>query len=705
MNERRIHTFCRVCEPACGLVATVRDGALQTLEPDRDHPVTRGFACHKGLAAKDVHLDPDRVDRPLERGADGAFHPVGWDQALRTIAGRLRGIIDRAGPDAVSAYIGNPAGFNALAGPAVRGFLRQLGVERTFSSGTQDCANKFAGSEAVFGTSTLHPIPDLEHTDYLLIFGENPAVSHMSFLAIPDPMAVLRAAKARGATIRFVNPRRIESAGSVGDVIQIRPDTDLYLLAAMLDEIDRTVGFAAAVVAEHGRNVEALRTFVRRYPADRVASTVGIPAEEIRRLAHEFAAAPRAAAHMSTGVNMGRQGTTAYWLLHMLSFVTGNLDRRGGNVVSEGFYRNAKAGRRRFADSFEQGPHGALRRGNLPGNLMAEIIRDPARPIRALIVVAGNPLLSIDGEEKLRRALAGLELLVVVDLYRNATAELAHFVLPATDMLEREDLNLVGLGLQHRPWVQWTDRVVLPRGERREEWWIFARLAQEMDLPSVLDHGAEEAQAKVWERIDHMLGTRGHHLADLRREPHGITFGEHQPGGFYQRHLQTEDRRVDCCPAAFAPALERAELLFGEMAARPQGLLLISKRDRHMHNSWYANVERMKPRHHDRTCLHMHPDDADERRLAAGELVRVANEHGTIELPLLLDDTLRPGVVAVPHGGGHRGAPAMRVAHAAPGVNVNRLLPTGPGSFEPLSSQAHMTGIPVSVEAAAGPSG
>ncbi len=697
MEPSSVRTFCRVCEPSCGLVASVRAGEIVELRPDREHPVTRGFACHKGLAALDIHRDPDRLERPLLR-ANGGFEEATWDQALDGIAAQLRAIIERHGGDAVASYIGNPTAFNALAGPSAGALLVQLGAKRTFSSGTQDCANKFAGSEAVFGTSTLHPIPDLEHTDYCLIFGENPRVSHMSFFSIADPMRVLKDARRRGATIRFVNPRRIESAGpETGDVVSIRPDTDLYLLAAMLCEIERSDGFRQDVLAAHGKHVEGLRAFVRRYPPERVAEVTGIPAETIRTLAREFAAAPRASAHLSTGVNMGRQGTLAYWLLHMLLLVTGNLDRQGGNLYSVGFYPNAKAGRREFAESFVDTRWGPLRRGSLPGNLMAEAIQDPERPIKALFVLAGNPLLSIGGEQKLRRAFESLELLVCLDLYRNATGELAHWLLPCADMLERADVNLVGLGLQHQPFAQWTDAVVAPRGERREEWWIFGKLAQRMGKKSPFDAGETP---DPWGRIDHMLRSRGVTLDEVRAQPGGVyRYPPAEPGDLLAKHVQTPDRRVDCCPPAFADALERAEAIFGELEREPRGgLKLITKRDPWMHNSWYHNLPQSKRGERTRNWLYVHPDDARARGLTDGQKVRAWNAHGSLELELRFADDLRPGVVALTHGWGHART-GMRVASAHPGVNANVLLPTGPGSFEPLSSQAHMTGIPVEIAA------
>jgi anaerobic selenocysteine-containing dehydrogenase len=694
-------TFCRVCEPACGLVASVENGALVALAPDAAHPVTQGFACNKGIAGLDIHRDPDRLARPLARGAGGGFTPLSWDDAAGQIAGRLRTILDESGPEAIAAYIGNPTAFNTLAGPAIGSFFGQLGTRRSFGSGTQDCSNKFASSEAVYGSATIHPVPDIAHTDYLLIIGENPRVSHMSFLAIADPVAELKAAVKRGATVRYVNPRRIEKPeAGTGEVSWIKPDTDTYFLAALIHEIFAAGLADEAALREHGKHVAELRAFVAQYPAERAARITGIPAAELCAIARAFATAPAAAVHASTGLNMGRQGTLAYWLVQMLAFVTGNLDRRGGNLYSFGFYPAAKAGRvapdrQVFFDS----KYGKLRkiRGSLPGNLLADEIVSGEPRVRALIVIAGNPLLSVGGGERLRKALEQLDLLVVIDLYRNATGELAHYVLPSTDMFERPDINITGLGMQYRPYVQYTDAVVAPRDERRPEWWILGRLEQELGFKSVLDAGPEP---ELFGRIGHMLKSRGYSLEELRADPHGIVFGDLDVGRFYEEWLQTPDHKVDCCPALFGEALSRAETICRELEAeRADQLKLITRRDAWMHNSWYHNVERLKRPGRLDNPLHMNPADAARLGLAEGARVTCRSPHGALEATLAFDADLMPGVVSMTHGWGHAKT-GMRVAQKHPGVNANALLPSGPGSYEPLSNQAHMTGIPVEVSAA-----
>ena len=697
MSETR--TFCRICEPSCGLVAQVDGGVLVKLTPDRKHPVTKGFACHKGLAAVDIHRDPDRLDVPLLRAPDGSLSEATWDEAMAMVAAKLTAITAAYGPSAVAAYVGNPTAFNALGSLHVGTFLRTLGVRRTFSSGTQDCANKFVASEAVFGSSAVHPIPDLEHTDLCVIIGENPRASQASFYSVPNVLGELRRATARGARIVFVNPRRIETPDKgVGDTVQIRPDTDVWFLAALLHEIDALSGFDGAVIARHGSNIEGLRSFIADYSADDVEGVTGIPAGTIRELAAAWVATPAASVHASTGLNMGRQGTLAYWLVHMLSFVTGKLDVDGGHLKSDGFYPNAKAGAGVMQDAYVDTEFGRLRRGALPGTLMSNAILDSDDPVRAMIVVAGNPLLSIAGQDRLRKAFEQLELLVVIDIYPSATSELAHAILPSTDMYERDDLNIVNIGTSARPFVQYTPAVVGPKRLRMPEWWIVHRLLQEMRLSSLLD----DEDPDPWSKWRYMLQRGcGVELADLQASGEAHVLPAPTPGTFFDRQVQTADHRVDCCPAGFAEAIERCRRLFTEATAESAdgGLRLIHRRDPWMHNSWFSNVERMKRSGRTTNPLSIHPADATSRGLSDGAVVRVSSAHGELECCVAFDDDLMPGVVSMVHGWGHAASPRMGVAARNPGVNPNVLLPIGEGSFEPLSSQAHMTGIPVAVVA------
>jgi anaerobic selenocysteine-containing dehydrogenase len=269
--------------------------------------------------------------------------------------------------------------------------------------------------------------------------------------------------------------------------------------------------------------------------------------------------------------------------------------------------------------------------------------------------------------------------------------------LPSTDMFERADINITGLGLQSEPWIQWTDAVVEPRDERREEWRIFAALAREMGFRSPLD--ADDPEIEVWARTDHMLTGRGLSLDEVRAAPKGtITFEDGLTAGeFYDRHLQHADGLIDCCPHAFAPAIAALaeEALSATDEAARGGLRLISRRDTRMHNSWFSNVESLKRGSRSNNPLDVNVDDASRLGVVDGDRVVVRSDWGEIEATVRVDEAVRPGVVSIEHGWGRQSG--MRLANDKPGVNVNRLLPSGPGSFDPLSNQAWMTGIPVTI--------
>lgn len=701
---KSVPTYCRICEPQCAMIASVEDQQVVRLLPDKNHPVHKGFACHKGLNFVELHRDPDRINFPQARtnakqAAVGEFAQLDWDSAAEQVSQRITALAEKYGSDALGMYVGNPSAFNSTGREAARRFARGVGVKYSFGSGTQDCSNKFAASEALFGTANLHPIPDFKHTRYFLSIGSNPKISHVSFVHMTNPMAALREIVARGGTVTHVNPRKIESATpSTGDVVQIKPDTDLYFLAALIHEIKAQELVDQAWLSQHATNVEPLWQFVANYSPAEVADVVGVDAEVIRTIARDFATADGASVHMSTGVNMGRQGTLAYWLVQMLSLVSGNLGRKGGNIYSPGYFPAATVGKPKTDNPFYESQFGEMRRiaGSLPGNLLAEHIE--AGLVKGLVCMSGNPLLSMAGEGRLQEAFKQLELLVVIDIYPSATANLADFLLPATDWLERADVNSLSLGFQPEPYVQYTEAVVEPGFERKPEWWIFARLLQAMGLPSELDQARADPMAK----IDRQLNNSNLSLAQLQAQPsHTILLPEPEPDLLFDIAVQHEGARVDCFPALIERGVPTCTEIFAELKDESADTLkLITLRTNYMVNSWLHNLPALKREVALDNPLHMHPDDVTRLGLSDGTEVTVASDHGNIIATVRADEDLRQGVVAMTHGWGHANNPRLRLAHNHPGTNVNALLPTGAGSYDPLSNMSFMTGIPVTVCAA-----
>jgi anaerobic selenocysteine-containing dehydrogenase len=705
MSTKKVHTFCRICEPGCGLLAQVEDGRILSLRNDKDHPIHRGFCCHKGIQYLRVHQDPDRLNYPLRRcnprsEERGDFAPVSWDQAATEIGAKLNDIVRRYGDKAIAMYQGNPTVFSNNYWTNAEALSGGFGAGPRFSALTQDAANKFAGSEAIYGSFMVHPIPDLPHTDYFLGIGCNPAISHMSLVSVSDPMAKLRAIKQRGGKIVFINPRQIESATpETGEVLQIRPDTDFYFLAGLLHEIIFNIGYDRQRIERRAKNLDGLLGFVKTWPAERAAAVSGISLEAIREIAREFCAASSASIYMSTGVNQGSQGVLAYWMLQMISLVSGNLGKRGGNIYPVGFCPTAQFTKRKQDQPFFDTEFGELRAiaGTMPGNLMPELLESRQNPVKALIVISGNPLLSVGGEARLRAAFQGLELIVVLDIYRSVTAELADYVLPATDFLEREDVNSLGLGMQMEPHVQYTPAVVPAAGERRDDWWILSRLLQAMGRPSLLD----DPQPKPFGAVEAMLQYSGLSLDKLKQMPcQTAVLPEPDPEELFRFGVQNDDGLIDCCPQLFERGYASAERHWQGLIAEPKDQLkLITRRTGLMINSWMNNLAVHKKSVHMTNPLWMNPRDAESRSLFAGDEVRVQTDFGQVQAELVLDATLRPGVVAMSHGWGQSKAYGLSTASRFPGVNVNHLAAVGAGSFDVLSNQAQLTGIKVQVTA------
>ena len=211
----------------------------------------------------------------------------------------------------------------------------------------------------------------------------------------------------------------------------------------------------------------------------------------------------------------------------------------------------------------------------------------------------------------------------------------------------------------------------------------------------------EQTPANPFGRLEHMMSRHQLDVATLKQAPSGTVVLDTQPiGRLYRDFVQTDDKRVDCCPPLFAEAITLARQQFDALKHTAPPFRLITLRTNYMHNSWYQNVANLKRGQHDHNPLHMNPQDMASLGLADGDHLILKNEYGEVMAQARGDDSLRPGVVAMTHGWGNQKTPGLTVANRYPGVNINALLPHGPGSFEKLSNQAFMSGIPVTIKAA-----
>ncbi|HJR89829.1 MAG TPA: molybdopterin-dependent oxidoreductase, partial [Aeromicrobium sp.] len=418
-------TFCRICEPTCGMVASVDDGVLTGLRPDAEHPITQGFSCPKGLEFVHIQNDPDRVTTPLRRGADGTFEPVSWDTALSEIGARLRAVRDEYGGASIGWYAGNPSAFSHSHAIWVGGFLRAIGSRHLYTPNTQDTSSRFVASALLYGNPVVVPVPDIGRTDFLMLVGTNPLVSRGSLISAGNLKEKLTAVVQRGGRVVVVDPRRTETARAY-EHVAVRPDGDAWLLLAMLNVIFDEGLADEAAIAEQSRGIDVLRSAAADYAPESVEMRTGVPAGDVRELARALAGAPTATVHGRTGACLGRHATLVNVLIDALNLVTGNLDRPGGLVFGSGpvdLATLAKLGNSATYDTYRSRVSDMPEViGQLPAPLMAEEIETPGPgQLRALIVSAGNPVLSVPGAERFERALGMLDLQVAIDFYLNET--------------------------------------------------------------------------------------------------------------------------------------------------------------------------------------------------------------------------------------------------------------------------------------------
>jgi len=716
-------TFCRICEPLCGMIATVDDGRLFALRPDKDHPLSSGFACQKGIAFTEVVNDPDRVTTPLRRTATG-FEPVSWDEAMTDIAARLSAILRRDGSGAIGWYMGNPAAFSYSHLFGAMAFIKGVGRHsHYFTASSQDTSNRLAASQFLYGSPMAVPIPDLLRTDLLVLMGANPVVSHGSFLTAPRIKDRMHDIVKRGGRVVVVDPRKTETAAQF-EWLGIVPDSDAYLLLSLL-QVMFDAGLVERARAEsQADGLDWLERQSASFTPEVTARLTGIEPGVVHALARDLVHTRRAAVYGRFGTCVGQNGALTAYLIDAVNLVAGKLDAPGGSVFStlgmpgqKWLMRLMGAGARRGYER-KRSRIGGFRpvAAAEPAALMAKEIAVPGdRQIKALFTSAGNPVLSVPNGEELEAAVAGLELMVGLDLYVNETTAHCDYVLPVTTMYERDDFAVTFQTFQATPFRQATEAVIAPVGEARTEWEIVADLAERMArrTPVFAVMGLARKVARVVGGrftprpfVDAMIRmSAGGNLFGLRRggltfrrltqqHPHGVVVAPHLRTDVLDEVVAYRGGRVRLHHEAIA-----AEIVDLSRRSAPGDypMRMIGMREPRSENSWMHNSPLSMRGNRTHRAL-MHTDDAAQRRIGEGDTVEVRSPYGQIALPVSLTADIVPGTIAVPHGWGHKGTGGWKLANKAGGANVNQLTSSDPADVEALAGMSWLTGVPVEVE-------
>ena len=695
---------CTLCEAICGLEIRVEDGRIASIRGDARDPLSRGHICPKAVALQDLHNDPDRLRKPMRRTSSG-FEEISWSEAFDEAAGRIGAIRDRHGRQALATYAGNPNVHNSgaiLFSPAL---TKAIAPRNRYTATSVDQLPHHLAAWSMFGHQLLLPIPDIDHTDFMLILGGNPVVSNGSLMTVPDIKKRLKAIHARGGRIVVIDPRRTETADLAGDHMFIRPGTDALLLAALVHTIFEEELANPGRLSKFTDGIDKIQELVKSFSPDSVSRKTGIEAADIRRLARDFCKSPSAVAYGRLGVSVQEFGGLCQWLINVLNIITGNLDRRGGAMFTRPAIDllkfSGRGGYGRFFSKVRGLPEFG---GELPVATMAEdMLAEGEDKIRALVTVAGNPVLSTPNGVQLDRALSGLDYMVSIDFYINETTRHANLILPPTAALEHDHYDLAFHLLAVRNTTRYSPPLFDPAPDARHDWEIFLELARRLQHGSVFDKLRRRVTLWWMERkgpaglLDHMLkkGPYGRtmRLKKLKNAPHGIDLGPLGP--CLPQRLFSANKRIDLIPDVITADLERLKAGPGSSIDPDEGLLLIGRRHIRCNNSWMHNYHRLV-KGKERCTLLMHPDDAIRLGAHNGERVLVRSRVGEVRAPLQIDDGMMAGVVSLPHGWGHdRPGVQLQTARQHAGVSINDL--TDESCVDALSGTAVLSGIPVEV--------
>ncbi|MGO9153706.1 molybdopterin-dependent oxidoreductase [Mycobacterium sp.] len=719
---------CPLCEAMCGLEIRVEDGRVTSIRGNRDDVWSRGHLCPKGVSLAALHDDPDRIRSPLIK-VDGRWQEVTWDAAFRRCTELLTPVIRKYGIGAVTAYTGNPLAHSFSLARYAGVLLGMSGMPVTYSPGTVDQWPKNLSSHLMYGLWWNFPVPDIERTDLLVIMGANPAASQGSLLAAPNVMGLIDAIRKRGKVI-VIDPVRTQTAARADEWLPIVPGTDAALLLAVAHTL-----FDEGLVnpGSHVDGVDTVRRVAADWPPQRVSAVTGIDEDRIRELARELAGTQKSVVYGRIGLCNQEFGSLASWLVDVINILTGHFDTLGGAMfprpaawsITTQPLPGLEGGVAEFGrwHTRVRGAKEVL--GQAPVSCMAEEIATPGDgQLKALITVAGNPVLSTPGGDKLDEVLPMLEAMISVDLWLNETTRHADVILPGLSPLEQPHHDDLILLFAIRSIANYSAPVFDP-GDRPHEWEILIRLtglctgtpAEDVDVGAIDDgffdylaftrgvDGAEIRKLYDGGGPERMLDLTlrsgpfgdqygknpgGLTLDMLKANPNGIDFGPMVPQ--LPGLLGTPDKKIRLAPQYLLDDLPR---LAARLERPAEPLVLVSRRHLRSNNTWLHNVPALM-KGKDRCTLLIHPDDAARCGIADDGIVTVTSEAGEIKVPVEVTDGIKPGVVSMPHGWGH-GKPGTRmsVANGSPGANTNTLSP--PTFIDEPSGNGVLNGIPVTV--------
>ncbi len=691
-NIRTHFRACNLCEAICGLEITVNDqNEILTIKGDEKDPFSRGHICPKAVGMKDIYLDKNRLKQPIRRTNEG-WETISWEEAFTEVTTKFKAIQAQYGKDAVGVYQGNPSVHNSGTLLSAPGFLRALGTKNRFSATSADQLPHHFAAWQMFGHPLLLPIPDIDHTDFMLIIGANPLASNGSLMTVPDVANRLKAIQKRGGKFIVIDPRRTETAKIADQHLFIKPATDVFLLLSLVHEITQQI--------ELTEDIQRLKDLTQLYAPETVSKITGIEVEQIKNIANELINNSKSVVYGRMGVSVQAFGGVCHWLINCVNIITGNLDSVGGAMFPQPAFD--LFGRANKGENYFNRYQSAVRKlpefdGDLPVSAMAEDIL--AGGIKAMLTVCGNPVLSTSNGTQLDTALDSLEYMVAVDIFINETTQHANIILPPTTGLEVAHYDVVFHNLAVRNTAKYSEPLFEKDNNQRHDWEIFEELKNRMTLPEGTEIPAPKNPEEKLELAMKFgpYGKDGLTLQKLKDNPHGEDLGALRP--CIKERLLTENQEINLIPGIIIKDLRRvkenAEYLLAATQNSIFDLQLIGRRHLRSNNSWMHNAERLV-KGKDRCTLMIHPETAAIRGIMNQEKVQIESRVGMVEIAVEITDEIMPNVVSIPHGFGHaRKGVQLDIATAHAGVSLNDL--TDELLIDELTGNSAFSGVPVRI--------
>lgn len=691
---------CNLCEAMCGLEINYRENEIVSIKGDKKDVLSRGHICPKAVALQDLYLDKDRLKTPVKKTLNG-WKKITWEEAFDKVAAKLKLIQKKYGNNAIGTYRGNPNVHNLGTMLYATPFIQSLRTQQKYTATSVDQLPHHVSSLKMFGHHMLIPIPDIDHTDFMLIIGGNPAVSNGSMMSAPDFSNRLKDIQKRGGKFVVIDPRYTETAKIANEHHFIKPGKDALFLLALIHVIfDEKLERKEQPLFSHLKNWDTIKNISKDYSPASVSSIIGIEKGTIIKIAKTFATAKTAVCYGRLGVSTQEFGGICIWLINILNIITGNFDKKGGAMFTlPAADLVGMSVKTRKTGSFDRR---RSRVRNLPEysgefpvvTLADEILTDREGQIKSMITIAGNPVLSTPNGKRLAKAFKQLEFMVAIDIYINETTQFADIILPPTTGLETAHYDLAFHQLAVRNTTKYSEPLFEKTKEQKHDWEIFNELTKRIS--------GKENPATPEMMLDYMLQNGpykklGISVKKLRENPHGIDLGALQ--SCLPHRLFTKDKKIELTPKSFLHDLHRLKdqfLIWKDKKNEEFPFYLIGRRHLRSNNSWMHNSLRLM-KGKERCTLLMNTNDAVKLNFKNEEKVIVKSNVGAVEIKLKTSDEILQGVVSIPHGWGHSyDQTQMDVAKKNAGVSINDL--TDAERIDKLTGNADFSGTRVRIE-------